>query len=152
MEAFLTTPRPAVTLRAMSRAFVLTVVACVVLAGRDAEAQTRAIRFGQLWDGAEIVRDAVVVVDGDRIRAVGQGRAAIPPGATVVDLRPLVGLPGLIDAHTHITYFWDRAPGTRPRGQRRLPAVSCFLAHEKARTTREPAVIISCNLRPSNDR
>ncbi len=135
----------------MSRAFVLSVVACLVLAGRDADAQTRAIRFGQLWDGAAIVRDAVVVVDGDRIRAVGQGPAAIPPGATVVDLRPLVGLPGLIDAHTHITYFWDRAPGTRPRGQRRLPAVTVFLAQANARKTLETGVTTVRDLNAASD-
>ena len=39
-----------------------------------------------------------------------------PAGATIDRLcRATPALPGLIDAHTHITYYWDRAPGTRPR-------------------------------------
>ena len=49
-----------------------------------------------------LVRDAVVIVDGDRIRAAGTG-IALPPGAEVIDLGPRTLLPGLIDAHTHVT-------------------------------------------------
>ena len=49
-----------------------------------------------------LVRDPVVVVEGDRIRAAGPG-LAIPAGAEVIDLRPATLLPGLIDAHTHVT-------------------------------------------------
>ena len=109
------------------------------------------MRFGQLWDGDRVIADAVVTVDGDRIRAVGSGAAAIPPGAEVVDLRRFTGLPGLIDAHTHITYFWDRAPGTRPRGQRRLPAVTVFLAQENARRTLETGVTTVRDLNAGND-
>jgi imidazolonepropionase-like amidohydrolase len=57
----------------------------------------------------------------------------------------------VIDAHTHITYFWDRAPGTRPRGQRRLPAVTVFLAQDNARRTLETGVTTVRDLNASND-
>jgi imidazolonepropionase-like amidohydrolase len=60
-------------------------------------------------------------------------------------------LPGLIDAHTHITYYWDRTPGTRPRGQRRLPAVTVFLAQENARRTLETGVTTVRDLNAGND-
>jgi imidazolonepropionase-like amidohydrolase len=116
-----------------------------------AAAQLQALRFRALWDGERTIPDAVVVVEGDRIRAVGQGAGAVPPGARVVDLRRFTGLPGLIDAHTHITYFWDRAPGTRPRGQRRLPAVTVFLAQENARKTLETGVTTVRDLNAGND-
>jgi hypothetical protein len=47
--------------------------------------------------GRDLV-DAVVVIEGDTIRAVGaRGEVAIPPGATVVDVRGRFLLPGLID-------------------------------------------------------
>ncbi len=49
-----------------------------------------------------LVRDPVVVVEGDRIRAAGPG-LAIPAGAEVIDLGRARLLPGLIDAHTHVT-------------------------------------------------
>ena len=41
----------------------------------------------------------------------------MPAGA--IDLRRYTAIPGLIDLHTHMTYYWDRQPGTRPLGQRR---------------------------------
>ena len=116
-----------------------------------AAAQTSAVRFGRLWDGTRVLTDAVVVVSGDRITAVGTGDAAVPAGATVTDLRAFTALPGLIDVHTHITYFWDRAPGTRPRGQRRLPAVTVFLAQENARKTLETGVTTVRDLNAGSD-
>jgi imidazolonepropionase-like amidohydrolase len=49
-----------------------------------------------------LVRDPVVVVEGGRIRAAGPG-VAVPAGAEVIDLGASTLLPGLIDAHTHVT-------------------------------------------------
>ena len=55
-------------------------------------AELTALRFGQLVNPpADVVRDAVVVVEGDRITKVGSGDAAVPAGARVIDLRPLTG-------------------------------------------------------------
>lgn len=115
-----------------------------------AAAQTTAIRFARVWDGERVVDKAIVIVEGTRIVSVTSG-GAIPAGATVVDLSRYTGLPGLIDAHTHITYYWDRAPGTRPRGQRRLPAVTVFLAQENARRTLETGVTTVRDLNAGND-
>ncbi len=70
------------------------------------------LRFGKLIDGrGGIVNDAVVVVRGDRIAAVG---GPVPAGAKEIDLRKYTAIPGMIDAHTHMTFYWDRAPGTKP--------------------------------------
>ena len=106
-------------------------------------AELTALRFGQLVNPpADVVRDAVVVVEGDRITKVGSGDAAVPAGARVIDLRPLTGIPGLIDVHTHMSFYWDRKPGTRPWTQlgRLSPAVTTFLAQENARKTLETGV------------
>jgi imidazolonepropionase-like amidohydrolase len=75
----------------------------------------------------------------------------VPEGADSVDLRRYTGLPGLIDVHTHITYFWDRQPGTRPLGQRRRPAVTVFLAQDNARRTLETGVTTVRDLGASNE-
>ena len=63
-----------------------------------------AIRAGRLIDGlgGTPVTDAVILVENDRITAVGRG-LAIPAGAKVIDLTRSTVLPGLIDAHTHVT-------------------------------------------------
>jgi imidazolonepropionase-like amidohydrolase len=87
------------------------------------------------------VRDAVVVIDGARVRSVGSGSRAVPAGVEVIDLRPLTAIPGLIDAHTHMTYYWDGAPGTTPLKQpRREPAQTVQLAAANARKTLESGV------------
>ena len=133
----------------MTRTIVLFVA--VLTTASLADAQTRAVRFGKLWDGSRVIVDAVVVTSGDRITSVGSGNAAVPAGAEVVDLRKYFGLPGLIDLHTHITYYWDRAPGTRPRGQRRLPAVTVYLAQDNARRTLETGVTTIRDLNAGSD-
>ena len=102
-----------------------------------------ALRFGQLVDGTgRTLRDAVVVIDGDRIQSVGTGRAAIPRGAVVRDLRHYTAIPGLIDVHTHMTYYWDGAAGTNPWQQQgsRNSGVTVFLAQANALRTLETGV------------
>jgi imidazolonepropionase-like amidohydrolase len=99
-----------------------------------------ALRFGKLIDGrGGVINDAVVIVRGNRIESVG---GPVPAGATEIDLRRLTAIPGLIDAHTHMTFYWDRAPGTRPWTQLGSlgPAVTVFLAQENARKALESGV------------
>ncbi len=53
--------------------------------------------------GGSPVVDAIVIVRGERIVAVGKrGSVSIPSGAEVVDAQGLTLLPGLIDSHFHI--------------------------------------------------
>jgi len=130
---------------------LLITLAFASLAHAQTRVETRAVRFGKLWDGSKSITDAVVVIDGDRITAVGSGNAAVPRGAEVIDLRKFTGIPGLIDLHTHITYYWDRKPGTRPRGTQRLPAVTVYLAQDNARRTLETGVTTIRDLNAGND-
>lgn len=125
-----------------------TAVAALSAIGVASTAEIQAVRFGQLWDGTRLIQDAVVVIEGDRIVEV---TSVVPRGAQAIDLRKYTGLPGLIDLHTHITYYWDRTPGTRPRGQRRLPAVTVFLAQDNARRTLETGVTTVRDLNASAD-
>ena len=62
-----------------------------------------AVRAGTLIDGTggPPVRNAVIVLRGDRIEAVGTS-VRIPAGANVIDLSRYTVLPGFIDAHVHL--------------------------------------------------
>ena len=61
-----------------------------------------AIRAGTLIDGrgGAPVRNAVIVVRGDRIESVG---TSVPSGARVIDLSRQTVLPGFIDLHVHLS-------------------------------------------------
>jgi imidazolonepropionase-like amidohydrolase len=104
--------------------------------------KTTAVRFGKLWDGEKVIDGALVLIENGRIRSVTAGNPSPPAGAEVIDWSRYYGLPGLIDMHTHMTYYWDHAPGTLPRVQQlqRIAAETVFLAQENAKKTLEAGV------------
>ena len=62
------------------------------------------LKAARLFDGTRdtTVANGVVVIEGGAIKAVGSG-LAVPAGATVIDLGDATLLPGIIDAHVHLT-------------------------------------------------
>lgn len=71
--------------------------------------KTVVIRAGRLLDvkTGKMLANQVIVIQGDKVVSVGedaQAPAHIPAGAQVIDLSHATVLPGLIDAHTHITF------------------------------------------------
>jgi len=101
-----------------------------------------ALRFGTVVTGlGQSIKDGVIVIDGDRIKSVGSGDRAVPAGATIMDLRAYTAIPGLIDAHTHMTYYWDPDSGTRPLNQpRRQPGMTVELSAQNALKTLKTGV------------
>src|SRR6202166_365219 len=69
-----------------------------------AAAKIVVIRAGRLLDvkTGKTLSNQIIVIQGDKIASVGSG-GPVPDGAQVVDLPNATVLPGLIDAHTHIT-------------------------------------------------
>lgn len=88
----------------------LSVAAALPCIAQAQSAPLTALRFLALVDASgRSVTDAVVVVQADTIVRVGTGASAIPAGAHVIDLRRFTAIPGLIDVHTHMTYWRNKA-------------------------------------------
>jgi imidazolonepropionase-like amidohydrolase len=100
-----------------------TLTAALLLAGSlSAQTPTRdrvlALVGGTLIDGhgASPIRNSVILVEGQRIKAVGTvGSLAIPSGAEVISTEGMSVLPGLWDMHVHLMItghsdyaHWDR--------------------------------------------
>lgn len=82
----------------------------ILLLFLSASSQTRtnnvkALVGGTLIDGygSTPLRNSVVIIEGERIKAVGQvGTLVIPPGAEVISTEGMSVLPGLWDMHVHL--------------------------------------------------
>ncbi len=131
-------------------ALTILLLAAPAAAARAQEAPRLALRFGALVDGTGTsIRDAVIVVQADTIVSVGSGDAAVPQGAWVMDLRPYTAIPGMIDVHTHMTYYRD--PEKNPRGPNpRSPDSVVVAAAANARATLETGVTTVRDLNASN--
>jgi imidazolonepropionase-like amidohydrolase len=80
------------------------VLPCSLLAlGLAAQEPVRAFRGATIYPiSGPPIADAVLVVEGGRIAAVGGRGTSIPRGAEVVDVTGMVILPGLVDTHSHL--------------------------------------------------
>src|SRR5581483_649274 len=90
--------RPCAETKTMGR-----LLALILLTTYTAAADISAIRCAPFFDGRTLAiqNDVVVIVDGNRISAVGKS-LAIPAGAKVIAFPRATVLPGLIDCHTHM--------------------------------------------------
>jgi imidazolonepropionase-like amidohydrolase len=90
----------------ITRAVAVSVLVASVASAQAPQApQVTVLRAAKLWDGtgAAPIKDAAIVVTGDRITAVGPASSiSIPAGAKTLDLGSATLMPGFIDAHTHI--------------------------------------------------
>jgi len=69
------------------------------------------VKKGREMMNAGVIQDGYVVIEEDRISAVGEGggyREYIGPSDRVIDGRGKTVTPGLIDSHTHVVYAGSR--------------------------------------------
>ncbi|WP_229257463.1 Xaa-Pro dipeptidase [Duganella callida] len=87
------------------KAIVSSILLCAGAAAAAADVPaTIAVKAAHMVDvrNGTLIDNAVVLISGERITAAGS-KLAIPAGAQVIDLGDKTLLPGLIDAHTHLT-------------------------------------------------
>lgn len=82
----------------------LIILAFVSLVSVAHSQTTIAIKCGKLFDGKsdKLLENQIIIVENNRITAVGAS-VQIPANARVIDLSAATVLPGLIDAHVHLT-------------------------------------------------
>jgi imidazolonepropionase-like amidohydrolase len=70
-----------------------------------------AIKAGRLLDPetGTVAINQVILIEGEKIKAVGPN-LAIPANASVIDLARMTVMPGLVDAHTHMTLTYKEQP------------------------------------------
>ena len=123
------------------------------LAWTTAQAQTaKALKFGLVVDGAgRSIPQGVIIVEGEKVVRVAGPKDPIPTNAQVIDLTRFTAIPGLIDMHTHMTYYWDSTSGTDPwRQPARAPEQTVQLARINAMKTLETGVTSVRDLGASN--
>lgn len=94
----------------MLKNFVLQAVLSVLVIAMPVSAETTIYRFAKIIDGTgETLSARDIVVENGIIKQVGNN---LDRGndENFVDMGSLIALPGLIDAHTHITYGLPEAP------------------------------------------
>ena len=80
-------------------------LAALLLLASTATAQPLVLAGGRLIDGygGPPIENAVIIIEGNRIKAVGrEGAMAIPEGARVIDTNGYTVMPGLMDMHVHL--------------------------------------------------
>jgi imidazolonepropionase-like amidohydrolase len=119
--------------RNISAYLCLSVASLCFVSGSSALAQqVTVVRAARMLDVAkgEIISPAVVVVANGKIQSIGGN---VPSNARTLDLGDLTLLPGLIDAHTHLTGDIGGDWVTRP--VRELPADAALRGAMNARKT-----------------
>lgn len=72
---------------------------------KGGEGPVDGVRCGTIWDPVlGVIEDGRIVFDGSRIVALGAA-SKTPAEGDELDLRPLFCMPGLVDAHTHLTSY-----------------------------------------------
>ncbi|MEO8027060.1 MAG: amidohydrolase family protein [Bryobacteraceae bacterium] len=84
--------------------YLATLLFTAVLFGQ-APVRPVVLKAARLFDGKSetLISPAMILVQGDRIQAVGSS-IAVPPNANVIDLGDATLMPGFMDAHTHLTF------------------------------------------------
>jgi imidazolonepropionase-like amidohydrolase len=106
------------------------------------------LKAAHLFDGVDgrLQSPGVLVIEGERITGVGPG-ATIPANARVLDLGDATLLPGIIDAHVHLTYDHDEdwSQGFYDN-MLRFPVEQSFHAARNARVTLQAGVTSARNV------
>ncbi len=110
-------------------------------------AKTYVLKAARMFDGKSnaLVKPGLVIVTDGKIAAVGSA-ASIPADAEVIDLGDATLLPGLIDAHTHLTGMYSE-----DYKQRELDTLHKTIAEQAIDTTANAKVTLMAGITTVRD-
>jgi imidazolonepropionase-like amidohydrolase len=86
------------------------------------------IRAARVIDGrGQVIANGEIVVTGSKISKAG-ARGAVPAGARLIDLGTRTVMPGLIDGHSHLTWYFNRQGRYHTNGDGDTPVQSMLAA------------------------
>ena len=107
---------------------VLALLPSAALAQRGAPEQTVTLRVGKVIDGSgKVIENARIIVRGSRILRIDHDAGGPPTGVTY-DLRGSTVMPGMIDVHEHIGWYFNRQNRLHRRGDGDGPEESTLAA------------------------
>jgi imidazolonepropionase-like amidohydrolase len=124
----------------MTRTLLFRTAACVAAAAimttASAQSGTTVIHASKVLDGkGKTLTDVDITVENGKISRIAPKGGAVPAGAREIDLRGRTVLPGLIDAHVHLTWYFNSQGRFHQRGDGDTPVQSALATAANARAT-----------------
>jgi imidazolonepropionase-like amidohydrolase len=118
-----------------ARLLLALIAVATPLTAQDAATSRTVFRAAMVLDGrGGVQRNVDILVVGSRIERITP-RGAVPAGARLIDLGERTVLPGLIDAHTHPAWYFNRQNRLHTAGDGDTPAQSMLAAAANAYAT-----------------
>ena len=122
------------SVRALCAPAIASLMLPVVL-NAQASSRTTVIHTSRALDGrGNVLSDVDITITDGKIARIGP-RAAVPPGAREIDLRGRTVLPGLIDSHVHLTWYFNRQGRYHTNSDGDTPVQSMLAAAANASAT-----------------
>lgn len=128
----------------------LQLTAMISLTGATLEAQAVAVTAQRVFDGTKMLANAAVVVEQGRITSVG----ALPAGfrGARYDLGNATLMPGLIDVHTHLTWYFNAQDRFHTNSDGETPGQGAIAASANAYATLMSGITTTQSLGSPEDR
>jgi imidazolonepropionase-like amidohydrolase len=111
------------------------IIFATTMTSAAAQTSVTVLHTSKMIDGrGKTIADMDIVVENGKITRVG-AKTPVPPGAREIDLRGRTVLPGLIDAHVHLTWYFNRQGRYHTTGDGDTPVQSMLAAATNARAT-----------------
>lgn len=118
----------------MAKNWVFKSLLCLILScGHPISlAQMQAIQFKKMVDSSAVIKNPIIVIDGGVIVDIVTDRQALANDMPIIDLSNYTAIPGLIDAHVHLSFALPKKSSGSPWHSYSTTASPTLLFYSKA--------------------